>query len=353
MKKFSIFLLFVLLLVSCQMPGKSETDLVLSYYCDAPPQKQDTCSRDLKTDQEESSISTQGYNFSGWYSAEKVLVNEYLDVNGQTSVEYYFFDINTKTLDCITCSLNNISYKILSPSLQKVAMYGDEELTLVDLSKPDETLAHASGFEATSQVNWSPDESFVVFIDGTTRLYRLDVNDQSASELLNKPSALQIFYPDISPAGDQVAFLLLDEDNSLSLAAMSVDGTDFRVLADLTPKTRKIWSSENTAISFAWSPTGDQIAFTANIEDQTSYLYKDALFVLKLSDTEPVLIDSSPTVKLALTWSPDGSLIAFMGQKEFMTDIWTISPDGTNLINQTNTPDRNEYGPSWKRAIVD
>jgi Tol biopolymer transport system component len=44
-------------------------------------------------------------------------------------------------------------------------------------------------------------------------------------------------------------------------------------------------------------------------------------------------------------WSPDGAKIACSGTDG---DIWVIRPDGTGLVNVTNTPTpRHEYRPDW------
>jgi hypothetical protein len=56
-------------------------------------------------------------------------------------------------------------------------------------------------------------------------------------------------------------------------------------------------------------------------------------------------------------WSPNGTKLAFQGQIVSCTslvcnitgpDIFTVGVDGSGWKNITNTPDANEFGPSWQ-----
>lgn len=95
------------------------------------------------------------------------------------------------------------------------------------------------------------------------------------------------------------------------------------------------------ALSPAFSSGGDRIAY-----------------VLKATALEAIpdirIVDSDGTGDAQLltdgdtpSWSPDGTMIAFARG----SDIYTIHPDGTNLVNQTNngvgvTAKRPSFGPS-------
>ena len=46
-------------------------------------------------------------------------------------------------------------------------------------------------------------------------------------------------------------------------------------------------------------------------------------------------------------WSPNGQKIAFMSFRDEPRDIYVMNPDGTNLINLTQSPERWESSPSW------
>ena len=46
-------------------------------------------------------------------------------------------------------------------------------------------------------------------------------------------------------------------------------------------------------------------------------------------------------------WSPDGQKIAFMSFRDEPRDIYVMNPDGTNLINLTQSPEGWESSPSW------
>ncbi len=50
------------------------------------------------------------------------------------------------------------------------------------------------------------------------------------------------------------------------------------------------------------------------------------------------------------SWSPDGTRIAFarpLDVGDFRSDIFTMNPDGGNVVNVTNTPQIDEEGVSW------
>ncbi len=52
------------------------------------------------------------------------------------------------------------------------------------------------------------------------------------------------------------------------------------------------------------------------------------------------------TLDFEPAWSPDGGKILFYSFRSGNLDIWTMNPDGTNLVNLTNSP-ANEFHPSW------
>ncbi len=86
-----------------------------------------------------------------------------------------------------------------------------------------------------------------------------------------------------------------------------------------------------------------RIAFMSNRHDERSWeiylMNSDGKRVRRL--TEHPQADGIPA------WSPDGQKIAFVSFRNEPRDIYVMNPDGTNLINLTQSPERSDSYPSW------
>jgi Tol biopolymer transport system component len=124
------------------------------------------------------------------------------------------------------------------------------------------------------------------------------------------------------------------------LYVMNPDGTGIRRL-----------SSEAVDTDPAWSPDGRRIAFVGGLSNAQAGIYlmnADGAAVQRITDGGS-LVDGSD---LGPAWSPDGSKIAFAregreeGAETGNADIYTVSPDGTDLVRLTHAPVM-EYQPAW------
>ena len=86
-----------------------------------------------------------------------------------------------------------------------------------------------------------------------------------------------------------------------------------------------------------------RIAFMSNRHDERNWeiylMNSDGKRVRRL--TEHPQADGIPA------WSPDGQKIAFVSFRNEPRDIYVMNPDGTNLINLTQSPERSDSYPSW------
>jgi TolB protein len=93
------------------------------------------------------------------------------------------------------------------------------------------------------------------------------------------------------------------------------------------------------AMTPTWSPDGARIAFERGGD----------IWIMNADGSLPTNITADEHMTATQpAWSPDGRRIAFTGIGD-QTDIWLIRPDGTGLVNVTNTPGaaQNEDWPDW------
>ncbi|HWK80238.1 MAG TPA: S9 family peptidase, partial [Thermomicrobiales bacterium] len=94
----------------------------------------------------------------------------------------------------------------------------------------------------------------------------------------------------------------------------------------------------------AWSPKGDMIAFTGNRRDDRKRLGASTILTISPDGGEATAIAPDDAQFSSPAWSPDGSLIAFAGHLDaaigaLNNRLWTVKPDGSGLINRTQTWD--------------
>jgi Tol biopolymer transport system component len=142
---------------------------------------------------------------------------------------------------------------------------------------------------------------------------------------------------DYSPDGARIVFFRTDysrpEKVQTALFVVNVDGSGLRRLSS--------WGLGGFTAS--WSPDGQWILFDAKV--RIWIVHPDG------SGLQKILIDTGgrPYRAREPVWSPDGTMIALSmrivedGQHR---DIYTMRPDGTNLVQVTSSPTTDEF-PDW------
>ena len=159
-------------------------------------------------------------------------------------------------------------------------------------------------------------------------------------------SAFVITRDDALPAkGDQIAFSCTEQNNTwYAICASHMDGTDWRRL------TRQVHTSTP-----AWSPDGQQIAFTRN-EDVGEYttFSDDDVFVMDADgdDLRQLTSERDGTHSGQPTWSPDGRQIAFVRGPAVSTtlpvrpgSVFVMHADGANVRQLTRG--EADFDPAW------
>jgi Tol biopolymer transport system component len=136
---------------------------------------------------------------------------------------------------------------------------------------------------------------------------------------------------DYSPDGTQIVFIRQDPTAPPEVGALFVVNTDGSGLRRITPKRFALFTGGS------WSPDGQWILFA----------HDGSLFKVHPDATglQQIPLDDGPGRSRAGApgWSPDGTRIVFaMAWKAsgYQVDIFTARADGTDLVQVTDTPDR-------------
>ena len=158
---------------------------------------------------------------------------------------------------------------------------------------------------------WSPDGSQIVFTSnrsGNFDVYTMRIESLSTVSLTQDVQTESS--PAWRPSGDQVAFLAC----GAQICLISTDGERLAVFAP-----------RDVSGPITWSPDGRYIAYASDVEEG-AYIGNDDIFVLDVEANFAAMTSESSPVP---AWFPEAPLNAFPP------------------INITNTPDVDEYAPSW------
>jgi TolB protein len=202
--------------------------------------------------------------------------------------------------------------------------------------------------------SWSPDGLRLACEGGDDvhperdALYTVRASDGGDLRLLTKnpygtffccPVKNQDGVPRYSPDGARIMFTRYNDRGQSAAFVVNVDGTGTQ---QVTP-----WGLG--AGGGDWSPDGQWIVFTMNddspLQGRLYLMHPDG------SDRHMVDIDTGGAWYYAKepAWSPDGTRIVFVmyaGSNGGQVDLFTVNPDGTGLVQVTDSPEV-EYVPSW------
>jgi dipeptidyl aminopeptidase/acylaminoacyl peptidase len=93
----------------------------------------------------------------------------------------------------------------------------------------------------------------------------------------------------------------------------------------------------------AWSPDGQQIAFTTDISGRPN------LWKVRASGGWPIQLAQSDDRQYNAVWSPDGKWILYQQDHagDELWDLYAIPGEGGAAVNLTNTPSIREQDPRW------
>jgi Tol biopolymer transport system component len=141
------------------------------------------------------------------------------------------------------------------------------------------------------------------------------------------------------------------------ICAPDEQGTLFRVTSDGTSTVQLSPSDVSVVEAYAhlsadWSPDGSSIAFAALVPSADS----TALYVVRPDGSGLKQIVATDVGAVSAQWSPDGTSIAFSSRLRSLPQVWTVSPDGTNRRQLTQSLDGStsvaaEWSPDGRKLL--
>lgn len=225
------------------------------------------------------------------------------------------------------------------------------QIWIVDADGTDaHGLAPASAIRGAA--DWSPDgdrlvfdqslrDAFGEFHPDETDIYVMNVDGSDVRQLTDGPGASG--GASWSPDGDRIAFTREVEGES------GIIETDAYVMNSDGSEQRRLTHDGESSFS-AWLPNGEQIA-VARGTDATVMLPVMSIFVLNLDGSgERTLLPPGEDVG-GPVWSPDGSQIAFIRNDDLGdSGIWVMDADGGNAQKLEAGPYSEPWGLDWAAA---
>jgi Tol biopolymer transport system component len=164
------------------------------------------------------------------------------------------------------------------------------------------------------------------------QLYAMAADGSGQRRLTVLPG--QALAPRYSPDGTRIVYSYqpnADKDDTepvTQLHVMNADGTDDHLLP-----------TENDAFQAAWSPEGDRLAFTQNVDGQ------DDLFVMATDGSGLERLTNDAASDWAVAWTPDGSALLFNSDRDGTFHVHRFDL-GTKAITSVTTGPSNDYEPA-------
>ena len=210
-----------------------------------------------------------------------------------------------------------------------------------------------------TNLDWSPDGQRILFImdietpeGGKTDLCVMDMKTREIRHILQPDPPTYIWHPSWSPNSQHIIYSQLYEHG------LFITDNNGKNIVNVKPDQ----SVERTAIMPAWSPSRSQIAYIGVIV--TKPLPPNPLHIYRMNLAEErvtVLTFGGTENRVPLAFRPDGRNILFAFQSSFdeeieSSDIYVMDADGKNMINLTNTPEKEQFAswsPDGKQIVFD
>jgi Tol biopolymer transport system component len=194
------------------------------------------------------------------------------------------------------------------------------------------------GDTSAGDAEYVPDGGAAIIVEYPgrgSRLVRVDLDTSTRTVVLPANEApSSIFSVGVSPDDTEVVFCALKR-NGWRLFTVGMDGSDLTRISSGTDDCHADWGINGRIVATEELNSGAMRLFT---------MLPDG------SDRQVVTTFPVPHWRIVYfmvpSWAPDANSIVFGAQFDDRDpEIWAIEPNGSNLTNLTNTPQRSEYGP--------
>ena len=192
-------------------------------------------------------------------------------------------------------------------------------------------LVHVPAVGGLNGGSFSPDGRSVAYSTSDGDLYIVDAAGDGAPRVLASPPAgTWLNAPMWSPDGSEIAYV--EWGRHWAIAAMSPDGSDRRVIADLSDRQVGELGPAH------WSPDGTQLTFSLN---PTSLGDWGRIGVVSADGSQLRMLTRNDG-SWGATWSPDGRRIAFVRHGH----LFTMAADGTD-VQRIDGADPVDFTVAW------
>lgn len=174
--------------------------------------------------------------------------------------------------------------------------------------------------------SWSPDGTAIVFGQGDIYTASLLGTSLTSPTQLTAGGGVDS-EPAWSPDGSRIAFVRY-ANSVTELLTMSPNGSGITRLTAVAG-----WAGDPT-----WSPDGTRIAFE----------YAGDIYVIGADGAGLSRLTSGLPDDRDPAWSPDGARIAFSSDRNGPPDLYTMVPDGSDVVQLTTVgPGKGAFAPAW------
>ncbi|HMV81743.1 MAG TPA: DPP IV N-terminal domain-containing protein [Blastocatellia bacterium] len=188
----------------------------------------------------------------------------------------------------------------LSPDGKKIAFVARGEIFAASSKDGGDAVRVTRSVAAESDVVWSPDSKRIAYVserDSASHLFLYDFTANAETQLTNTAGADAV--PRFSPDGKLIAFVR----NGQELRVYETESKQERKLADAKMERPPFLNNR----SFAWSPDGKWLAFSATSNKSFRNIY-----TVQVSGGEAKQLSSLASVSgSSISWHPDGTYLLF------------------------------------------